>query len=59
MAHDQRILKHEEQIADLKARIPAWISTLPRPATPALIPLRFGACRYVLFESKAVSPWVR
>jgi crotonobetainyl-CoA:carnitine CoA-transferase CaiB-like acyl-CoA transferase len=38
MAHDQRILKHEEQIAALQTQIPAWISTLSRPATPALIP---------------------
>jgi hypothetical protein len=38
MAHDQRILKHEEQIEDLKTQILPWISTLPRPATPALTP---------------------
>jgi len=38
MVHDQRILKHEEQIADLKTQIPAWLSNLPRPATPVLIP---------------------
>jgi crotonobetainyl-CoA:carnitine CoA-transferase CaiB-like acyl-CoA transferase len=42
MAHDSRILKHEEQIEALKYQIPAWIRDLPRPATPALIPT-FGA----------------
>jgi crotonobetainyl-CoA:carnitine CoA-transferase CaiB-like acyl-CoA transferase len=38
MAHDRRILRHEEQIEILQRRIPAWIKDLPRPATPALIP---------------------
>src|SRR5579859_5145764 len=38
MGHDQRILKHEEQIEDLKRQVPTWIKALPRPVTPAIIP---------------------
>ena len=38
MAHDQRILKHEQQIEDLKRHIPTWIKDLARPATPAIVP---------------------
>jgi len=38
MAHDRRILKHEEQIEALKPQVPAWIRNLQRPVTPAIVP---------------------
>jgi crotonobetainyl-CoA:carnitine CoA-transferase CaiB-like acyl-CoA transferase len=38
MAHDRRILKHEEQIEALKQQLPEWIRNLQRPVTPALVP---------------------
>ncbi len=38
MAHDRRILKHEEQIEALKPQVPAWIRNLKRPMTPAIVP---------------------
>jgi crotonobetainyl-CoA:carnitine CoA-transferase CaiB-like acyl-CoA transferase len=41
MSHDQRILKHEEQIEELRNSVPPWITHLERPATPAMIP-KFG-----------------
>ena len=41
MAHDKRILKHEEQIEELRSKVPDWIKRLERPATPLLIP-KFG-----------------
>ncbi len=41
MAHDTRIVKHEDQIEKLRETIPDWIKRLARPATPAVTP-RFG-----------------
>ena len=41
MQHDPKILKNEAQIAELRLEIPAWITQLERPATPALMP-KFG-----------------
>ena len=41
MAHDRRILKDEEQIDELRKKVPDWIMRLERPATPAVMP-RFG-----------------
>jgi crotonobetainyl-CoA:carnitine CoA-transferase CaiB-like acyl-CoA transferase len=38
MAHDRRILKHEEQIEALKQQVPEWIRNLKRPVTPAIVP---------------------
>jgi crotonobetainyl-CoA:carnitine CoA-transferase CaiB-like acyl-CoA transferase len=38
MAHDRRILKHEEQIEALKQQLPEWIGNLKRPVTPAIVP---------------------
>ena len=38
MAHDRRILKHEEQIETLKQQVPEWIRNLKRPVTPAIVP---------------------
>jgi crotonobetainyl-CoA:carnitine CoA-transferase CaiB-like acyl-CoA transferase len=40
-SHDDRILKREEQIEELRASVPDWIKRLERPAAPALMP-RFG-----------------
>jgi crotonobetainyl-CoA:carnitine CoA-transferase CaiB-like acyl-CoA transferase len=41
MTHDPRILKHEDQIEDLRNRLPEWILRLERPPTPSVVP-RFG-----------------
>ncbi len=41
MAHDKRIVKHEERIAELRQSVPDWIKRLERPSTPAVIP-KFG-----------------
>jgi crotonobetainyl-CoA:carnitine CoA-transferase CaiB-like acyl-CoA transferase len=41
MAHDTRILKHEEQIEELKKKVPKWVTQLKRPATPIIAP-KFG-----------------
>jgi crotonobetainyl-CoA:carnitine CoA-transferase CaiB-like acyl-CoA transferase len=41
MAHDQRILKHEDQIEELRKKVPDWVMRLKRPPTPAVMP-RFG-----------------
>jgi crotonobetainyl-CoA:carnitine CoA-transferase CaiB-like acyl-CoA transferase len=41
MAHDQRILKREDQIEELGKKVPDWIMRLQRPVTPAVIP-KFG-----------------
>jgi crotonobetainyl-CoA:carnitine CoA-transferase CaiB-like acyl-CoA transferase len=38
MAHDRRILKHEEQIEALTQQVPEWIRNLKRPMTPAIVP---------------------
>ena len=41
MAHDKRILKHEEHIEALRETVPSWVKDLQRPPTPVLIP-QFG-----------------
>jgi crotonobetainyl-CoA:carnitine CoA-transferase CaiB-like acyl-CoA transferase len=41
MVHDQRLLKNEDQIEELRKKLPAWIMRLKRPATPAVVP-KFG-----------------
>jgi crotonobetainyl-CoA:carnitine CoA-transferase CaiB-like acyl-CoA transferase len=41
MPHDRRIVKHEEDIEEIRKRIPDWIKRLERPATPAIVP-KFG-----------------
>jgi crotonobetainyl-CoA:carnitine CoA-transferase CaiB-like acyl-CoA transferase len=41
MAHDRRILKHEDQIDELRKKLPEWVMRLERPPTPSLIP-KFG-----------------
>ena len=38
MAHDPRLIKHEDTIEDLKPAIPDWIKNLERPATPCVVP---------------------
>jgi hypothetical protein len=38
MAHDPRLIKHEDTIEDLKPAIPDWIKNLKRPATPRVVP---------------------
>lgn len=41
MVHDDRIVKHEEQIESLRTKVPQWIRDLSRPVTPAIVP-KFG-----------------
>src|SRR6516162_10469814 len=38
MAHDPRLIRHEDTIEDLKPAIPDWIKNLKRPATPCVVP---------------------
>jgi crotonobetainyl-CoA:carnitine CoA-transferase CaiB-like acyl-CoA transferase len=38
MAHDPRLVRHEEVIDDLKPSIPDWIKNLQRPETPCVVP---------------------
>jgi crotonobetainyl-CoA:carnitine CoA-transferase CaiB-like acyl-CoA transferase len=38
MAHDSRILKHEERIEEIRKGLPDWIVRLQRPPTPSLMP---------------------
>ena len=41
MAHDPRLLKHEDRIEELRKTLPKWITELQRPVTPAITP-KFG-----------------
>jgi crotonobetainyl-CoA:carnitine CoA-transferase CaiB-like acyl-CoA transferase len=41
MAHDGRIVKHEDRIEALRDSVPDWIKRLERPPTPAIVP-KFG-----------------
>ena len=38
MAHDPRLLKNQDLIADLRKTLPDWITRLQRPVTPAVVP---------------------
>jgi crotonobetainyl-CoA:carnitine CoA-transferase CaiB-like acyl-CoA transferase len=38
MAHDPRLIKHEDTIEDLKPAIPDWIRNMKRPDTPCVVP---------------------
>ena len=38
MAHDSRLVRHDEAIDDLKPSIPDWIKNLQRPAPPCVVP---------------------
>ena len=38
MAHDQRLVKDEGKIEELRSTIPDWIERLERPKTPCLAP---------------------
>jgi hypothetical protein len=38
MAHDPRLIRHEDAIEDLKPAIPDWIKNLKRPGTPCVVP---------------------
>ena len=53
MTHDPRLLKGEEQIEALRAKVPDWIRRLERPATPALIP-KFGPLEGIRVVSTGV-----
>jgi crotonobetainyl-CoA:carnitine CoA-transferase CaiB-like acyl-CoA transferase len=53
MTHDPQILKHEDQIEQLKHEVPAWIQTLERPETPILMP-RFGPLEGIRIVSTGI-----
>ena len=53
MEHDPRILKHEQQIEELRNKLPDWIKRLQRPPTPALIP-KFGPLEGIRVVSTGV-----
>lgn len=53
MEHDRRLLKHEDQIEDLRKKVPDWIRRLERPATPSLIP-KFGPLEGIRVVSTGV-----
>ena len=50
MAHDPRLIKHEDTIEDLKPAIADWIKNLKRRATPCVVPgfglYRAAPCRH-------------
>src|SRR5262245_43679161 len=53
MAHDKRILQHEEHIEALRETIPSWVKDLQRPPTPLLIP-RFGPLEGIRVVSSGI-----
>jgi crotonobetainyl-CoA:carnitine CoA-transferase CaiB-like acyl-CoA transferase len=53
MAHDKRLVKFEEQIAELKETVPEWIKNLKRPETPMLIP-KFGPLQGIRVVSSGI-----
>lgn len=53
MAHDTRILKHEDRIEELKKKVPEWIRNLKRPVTPAVIP-QFGPLEGIRIVSSGI-----
>src|SRR6476646_742811 len=53
MTHDPRLLKREDEIEALRAKVPEWINRLERPATPALIP-KFGPLEGIRVVSTGV-----
>ena len=53
MEHDNKILKNEEKIEQLKQEVPEWIRNLERPATPALAPA-FGPLQGIRAVSSGI-----
>jgi len=53
MAHDKRLVKHEDQFEELKETIPDWIKNLKRPETPILIP-KFGPLQGIRVVSSGI-----
>jgi crotonobetainyl-CoA:carnitine CoA-transferase CaiB-like acyl-CoA transferase len=53
MEHDRRLLKHEDQIDELRKNVPDWIKRLERPTTPAVIP-KFGPLEGIRVVSTGV-----
>jgi crotonobetainyl-CoA:carnitine CoA-transferase CaiB-like acyl-CoA transferase len=53
MAHDPRLLKHEDRIEELRKTLPKWITQLQRPATPAITP-KFGPLEGIRVVSTGV-----
>ena len=59
MAHDNRLVRHEEQIEEIKKTIPDWIKNLKRPETPMLVP-KFGPLQGIRVVSTGIviaQPW--
>jgi crotonobetainyl-CoA:carnitine CoA-transferase CaiB-like acyl-CoA transferase len=59
MAHDKRLVRHEDQIEEIKKTIPDWIKNLKRPETPMLIP-KFGPLQGIRVVSSGIviaQPW--
>jgi crotonobetainyl-CoA:carnitine CoA-transferase CaiB-like acyl-CoA transferase len=53
MEHDNKILKNEEKIEQLKREVPEWIRKLERPATPTLAPA-FGPLQGIRAVSSGI-----
>jgi crotonobetainyl-CoA:carnitine CoA-transferase CaiB-like acyl-CoA transferase len=51
--HDPRLLKAEDEIEELRKKLPDWIRRLERPATPAIIP-KFGPLEGIRVVSTGV-----
>jgi crotonobetainyl-CoA:carnitine CoA-transferase CaiB-like acyl-CoA transferase len=59
MLHDKRLVKNEEQIEEMKEKIPDWVKKLERPETPVLIP-KFGPLQGIRVVSSGIhiaQPW--
>ncbi|MBN2515572.1 MAG: CoA transferase [Deltaproteobacteria bacterium] len=59
MTHDTRLVRHEEQIEELRKTIPEWIRNLERPPTPMLVP-KFGPLAGIRVVSTGIviaQPW--
>ncbi len=53
MEHDRRLLKHEDQIEELRRKVPDWVKRLERPPTPSLIP-KFGPLEGIRVVSSGI-----
>jgi len=59
MPHDKRLVKSEEQIEEMRKKLPDWVKKLERPETPILIP-KFGPLQGIRVVSSGVliaQPW--
>ena len=59
MPHDKRLVKHEEQIEEMRKKLPDWVKKLERPETPILVP-KFGPLQGIRAISSGIhiaQPW--